>query len=102
VTVIELMGRIRGWAVASSRRSNGARHENLSADDAYRYPFDRDSLHFDAKTEFEDASAVAFRGSSWAFFQGMASVVNLTFDSVLPRLLKSNVKSKTTLESDIC
>jgi hypothetical protein len=31
-----------------------------------------------------------------------ASVVDLTFDSVLPRLLKSNFKSKATLESSAC
>src|SRR5947199_10833287 len=31
-----------------------------------------------------------------------SSVVDLTFDSVSPRVLRSNVKSKTTLESDIC
>jgi hypothetical protein len=29
-------------------------------------------------------------------------VVDLTFASVWPRVLKANVKSKTTLESDIC
>ncbi len=31
-----------------------------------------------------------------------ASVVDLTFAQVLPRVLQANVKSKTTLESDIC
>src|ERR1700751_5956374 len=31
-----------------------------------------------------------------------ASVVDLTFDSASQRVLKSNVKSKTTLESYIC
>src|SRR5271154_3963239 len=31
-----------------------------------------------------------------------AGVVDLTFDSVSPRVLQANVKSKTTLESYIC
>jgi hypothetical protein len=35
-------------------------------------------------------------------FRDVASVVDLTFDSVLLRALKSNVESKTTLESTTC
>jgi hypothetical protein len=38
--------------------SSGERHENLSADDADRYTFDRDSLHFGARTAIENASAM--------------------------------------------
>jgi hypothetical protein len=37
---------------------SGERHENLSADDADRYTFDRDSLHFRARTAIENASAI--------------------------------------------
>src|SRR6516225_4105774 len=40
---------------------------------------------------------------SWASVAGKCpGAVDLTFDSVLPRVLQSNVKSKTTLETDIC
>jgi len=34
----------------------GEKHENLSADDADRYAFDRDSLHFSASAAVENAS----------------------------------------------
>src|ERR1700686_507710 len=37
---------------------SGARHENLPADGADRYTFDRDSLHFGAETAVENAAAI--------------------------------------------
>jgi hypothetical protein len=53
------MNAFRISAAARLQRYTGARHENLSADHAHRYPFDRDSLHFGARTAFEDAPAIA-------------------------------------------
>jgi hypothetical protein len=38
---------------------SGERNENLSADDADRYPFNRGPLHFDARTTLKNAAIIA-------------------------------------------
>jgi hypothetical protein len=41
------------------QRRGGERHENLSVDAADRHAFDRDSLHFSARTGLQTASMIA-------------------------------------------
>jgi hypothetical protein len=54
---------------------SGESHENLSAGDADRYPPDRDSLHFRAKTGLQQSSAITGSPDDQAFGQpqGLAS-----------------------------
>jgi hypothetical protein len=51
-----VIGSMRSFA--KLQRCSGERHENLPADGADRYTFDRDSLHFSARAEIENASAI--------------------------------------------
>src|SRR5256885_413991 len=44
---------------ADCKGAGGEKHENLSADGAYRYTFNRDSLHFSARAAIEVPFTIA-------------------------------------------
>jgi hypothetical protein len=59
ISVIELDGTSFAMLSPSAVMVRGERHENLSADGADRYTFDRDSLHFSARTAIENTPLMA-------------------------------------------